>query len=225
VTLKPNGREVSSLASLGGLEDYTAPEEVGGAGAVKIVGTVRVVQGSAFELTKYYDAAKTEVDKKEGSADKPFVTAYVRTKNFLDVKNHPVYSSALEEWTREVKKARNNLVDNGKEKADLITQVYNIVGFFSVFQGVVLTAVTQLASGSPPKCQKVWFPILLTLVATLLAVVALSSKFVALGKSEKDATRFRGNHDVSSHCLPLHMVDDSCECMRFCTYVQLTPYH
>ena len=197
---KPNGREESLGASLGGHEDDTGPKAVGGAGAVKIIGAVRVVQDSALEHTKC-ESAKAEIDKKVGSEGKGFVIEYERIKNFLDVKNHPVYSSALEEWTRELKDARTNLVDKGKEKADLTTQVYNIVGFFSVFQGVVLTAVSQLASGSLPKCQKTWFPILLSLVATLVAVVALFSKFRDLEKLEKSTTEYAGKKSVSSHCL------------------------
>ncbi|KAG0589875.1 hypothetical protein KC19_1G055300, partial [Ceratodon purpureus] len=166
--------------------------------------------GARFGFEKKCAAAKNEVDKIEREASRAAGAAvdaedkttehaeYVRIKNILDVKNNPVYSSAFEEWNRQLKEQRIKLVDKEKEETDVTTQVYNIVGFFSVFQGVVLTAVSQLASGSQPKCGKAWFPIVLSVFATVVALVALYKKYVALKGLEDSSIEFRDLRDEFS---------------------------
>lgn len=110
-----------------------------------------------------------------------FGQPYQEIKSLVWAKHNPVYSVALGEWERKERLFSARVERREKSSADLINQIFNLVGFFSGFQGLVLTAVTQLVSASSCKsqCRKVWFPILLTVVAAFVTVVGVLQKFRA----------------------------------------------
>lgn len=121
------------------------------------------------------------------------VSTWDRVKNVVWIKQNSVYHEALEDWDREIKVKGERLVRREKRSDELTNEIYNVVGFFSVFQGVILTAVSQLAQSSSsssqsgssaigckcsrPLCGKVWFPILLSGLAALAAVIGIGLKF------------------------------------------------
>lgn len=152
---------------------------------------------------------------KIGPSDHPYGVTYQQIRNLVWAKKHPVYSVALEEWERTERLGSSRVDRREKRSADLINQIFNLVGFYSVFQGVVLTAVSQVVSAASPcgsQCGKVWVPILLTLFAAVVTIVGILEKFTDLKSLERsifDERRIQGvscsNHDdpLISHALYL----------------------
>jgi uncharacterized membrane protein len=110
--------------------------------------------------------------------------AFREVRNLLWARNNLVFKVALEEWDRKERLLSARLERREKQKVDLINQIFNLVGFYSVFQGVVLTAVSQLAASSESQCGKVWFPIVLSLVAAVVALIGLWLRFKKLKELE-----------------------------------------
>lgn len=138
--------------------------------------------------------------EKCGPKDHPYGITYQEIKNLVWAKKHPVYSVALEEWDRKERLASSRVDRREKRSADLINQIFNLVGFYSVFQGVVLTAVSQVvsaASSCGSQCGKVWVPILLTLFAAVVTVVGILEKFTNLKSLEKSILEERRLQGVS----------------------------
>lgn len=100
--------------------------------------------------------------------------------NLVWAKKDPVMSVALEEWDRTERLLSARLERREKRRVDLINQIFNLVGFYSVFQGVVLTAVSQLASNLNSQCGKVWSPVVLSVVAAAVTLRGLLLKFTDL---------------------------------------------
>lgn len=75
---------------------------------------------------------------------------YLEIKDKLLIEADLVYKATLEEWDRRETYLGKRVDRREKTSIDLRNQVFNIVGFFSVFQGVVLTAVSQLKSSTGP---------------------------------------------------------------------------
>lgn len=103
---------------------------------------------------------------------------YREVKNLLWIKRNTVYSVALEEWDRKVKLLSDRVDKKEKRGGHLKNEIYQLVGFFSVFQGVVLTAVTQLTQSGDElhNCKRVWSPVLLTALAWVVAIVGVWQK-------------------------------------------------
>ena len=143
--------------------------------------------------------AVAEADAREGGGP-GFVFphgAYTDIKNILAIQNDPVYEVALREWDRREAYLGNRVDRREKASADLVNQLFNIVGFFSVFQGVVLTAVSQLKSDT--SCGIIWFPVILSTVACVVSIVGLRIKFRNL-KELEDSIRDEKSAQKVSPC-------------------------
>ena len=103
---------------------------------------------------------------------------FKRIANLLLIKQNTVYSVALDDWQQTAKLLSERVDRMEKRSGDLKNEIYQLVGFFSVFQGVVLTAVTQLAQSSDEyhNCKKVWSPVILTALAWVVATVGVWQK-------------------------------------------------
>lgn len=81
-----------------------------------------------------------------------------------------------EEWTIA-------LVDKkGKRVNDLYNEIYQLVGFDSVFQGVLLTAVAQ---ANLLNCHNWWAVFFLSLFASLATIGGVFQKFKSIGRLER----------------------------------------
>ena len=134
--------------------------------------------------------------------------ALKRVSNRLWIKQNTVYDEVLQDAERSFNLITQLLERRGKRVEDLTNQVFNLVGFFSVFQGVILTAVTQLSTSATmqlgatqqarPLCGKVWVPAVLSALAAVASVVAVVLKFKHLYtldesiSEEKHYQRVRG---------------------------------
>ena len=126
-------------------------------------------------------------------------------QNLIWIKRNSVYSAALEEWDRKEKLLSSRVDKKEKRSGNLKNEIYQLVGFFSVFQGVVLTAVSQLAQSQDGyhTCKKVWSPVILTALAWVVATVGVWQKLSRIDTLERD----RADEDqarrviCSTHCL------------------------
>ena len=151
-----------------------------------------------------------------GPSDHRYGTTFQQIRNLVWAKKHPVYSVALDEWDRTQRLVSSRVDRREKRSADLINQIFNLVGFYSVFQGVVLTAVSQLVSATSScgsQCGKVWVPILLTLFAAVVTIVGILEKFTNLKSLERsilEERRIQGvsfpNHDDAFISYALHLI-------------------
>jgi hypothetical protein len=130
-----------------------------------------------------------------------FGQPFQEVRSLVWAKNDPVYRVALDEWERKERLFSGRVERREKSSADLINQTFNLVGFFSGFQGLVLTAVSQLAAAQPTKsqCRKVWFPIVLTVAAAIVTIIGIWQKFSVLKDLEKSIKTEKQAHTVRPH--------------------------
>ena len=112
--------------------------------------------------------------------------AYDEVMRLLWIQKDKVCSTALAEWDRKTEKLAVNEDRSKKYVADFKNEIYQLIGFFSAFQGLVLTAVTQLTQTSPNHCGKVWSPVVLSGLAWIVAVVGVGQKFYSIELTEVD---------------------------------------
>ncbi|KAG0620741.1 hypothetical protein M758_4G239700 [Ceratodon purpureus] len=118
------------------------------------------------------------IAQKEGVDDVDGLREYFkRVNNLVWIKENSHYREALEDFKERKKSLGEKLDRREKRVEELTNQIYNVVGFFSVFQGVILTAVTQLTQSTPPLCGKVWFPVVLSGLAAIAAAFGIGLKY------------------------------------------------
>lgn len=103
---------------------------------------------------------------------------YEKIKALLWIKDQrtpPVYREALEEWDKKSKVVASSIERKTKQIESLKNEIYNLVGFYSVFQGVVFTAVAQ-GNEKWLTCYKVAIPITLSLLASLVSFIGIWEK-------------------------------------------------
>ena len=115
--------------------------------------------------------------------------------NLLWIKDNRLHNAALDDWDRRESLFRTRVERKDSRCEGLKNEIYQLVGFFSVFQGVVLTAVTQMTqSDVQTSCKKVWSPVLLIGLAWVSTIVAVWHKLDRIdeiedGRNEEDNTR------------------------------------
>ena len=67
---------------------------------------------------------------------------YNEVKNLLWIEKNEVHKKALEDWERKGQLLTAKVERKKKRSSNLKNEVYQVIGFFSVFQEVVLTAVS-----------------------------------------------------------------------------------
>jgi hypothetical protein len=100
-------------------------------------------------------------------------TCEVQINNLVDMqigggRKKLVALEALKEW-KEAQSGLEGKVERRTKQTDkLIYEIYQLVGLYSVFVGVVFTAALQSQS---VKCQHIWSPVLLCVVAWLIILL------------------------------------------------------
>jgi hypothetical protein len=81
----------------------------------------------------------------------------------------------LDDWEKQFKVARDRIETKTSRANNAKNDLYQWIGFFSVFQGVVLTAVAQSSTFG---CRQSWAPASLSLIASLVTVVSVHFKLI-----------------------------------------------
>jgi hypothetical protein len=113
-------------------------------------------------------------------------------------RNQVVLREALVEWKEQVEAFDAKVEKRTKRTDQLTNEIYQLVGLYSVFVGVVFTAVLQ---SSRVQCQHLWSPIVLCGVAyfVLLVVIIKKSKQINIDRATiQEDEAFRKVNSVSS---------------------------
>jgi hypothetical protein len=80
---------------------------------------------------------------------------------------------ALEEWQSNAEVFGKRVDKKQKEVRNIVNEIYQVVGFYSAFQGLLLTAVAQ---SNLLHCNNLGFPLALSALATFVALVGIGQK-------------------------------------------------
>ena len=168
---------------------------------IDIPGTTRhanwfSIQGKSLE----------ELERDEDGQALSTNSAFGRVRNRLWIKQNTLYNELLQDGEQNVKLLTERVDRREKRLEDLTNQVFNLVGFFSVFQGVILTAVTQLATSvttqlgtqrqARPLCGKVWVPVILSALAAFVTILSVLIKFKHLYALDNSLNQEKYNQTV-----------------------------
>lgn len=149
-----------------------------------------VVDVDKLERDAVFEARERNLEDRvpvEQITDQLLPNSYTEIKTLLWIKSPstcPVYKEALQEWQRKTKLLTSKVERRTKQSESLKSEIYNLVGYFSVFQGVVLTAVSQ-AQTSVLNCSKASVPILLSALASAVCFVGIWQKQQLIHSLEK----------------------------------------
>ncbi|XP_073396148.1 uncharacterized protein [Physcomitrium patens] len=114
----------------------------------------------------------------------------------VEINNDRKLKLSLDEWENNFKKALYRVEVKRERSLNVKNEVYQLIGFYSVFQGVVLGAVAQ---ASTLTCNTAWGPALLSGLASIATVGSVHNKFKdyintkqELKNEEVDANIVRG---------------------------------
>lgn len=119
-------------------------------------------------------SAEVEGDVELNSHPGRLPPSYEEIKTLLWIENSVVHKKALGEWERKSHLLTARVERKRKLGLHQRNEIYNLVGFFSVFQGVLLTAVSQ---SNLLHCNNWWSPFVLSLLASIVTFVGVWQKF------------------------------------------------
>jgi len=91
----------------------------------------------------------------------------------LKAKRTNLLKVALEEWQSSAEMFGKRVDQSQKQVYNTVNEIYQLVGFYSAFQGLLLTAVTQ---SNLLHCNNLGFPLALSVLATFVALVGIGQK-------------------------------------------------
>ncbi|KAH8938533.1 hypothetical protein BDL97_16G088600 [Sphagnum fallax] len=93
----------------------------------------------------------------------------------FNIKQDPKLGYLLDDWEKQFKVARDRIETKTSGTNNAENDLYPWIGLFSVFQGVVLTAVAQSSTFG---CRQSWAPASLSIIASLVTVVSVHFKLI-----------------------------------------------
>jgi len=91
----------------------------------------------------------------------------------LEIDSVPKLKRILTEWEKRFEVSSLRIEKKNTRSINAKNELYQLIGFYSVFQGVVLTAVAQT---SLMQCQQSWIPVSLSLLASIATIVSVYIK-------------------------------------------------
>jgi hypothetical protein len=99
----------------------------------------------------------------------------IKADLLFDIKQDKKLGCLLKDWEKQFKVARDRIETKTSRANNAKNDLYQWIGFFSVFQGVILTAVAQSSTFG---CRQSWAPASLSLIASLVTVVSVHFKLI-----------------------------------------------
>ena len=117
-------------------------------------------------------------DIEKGGEEEEENEALEEIDNILWIKSLPITpqnrcNEALASWEKKDKLFTSRIDRKRKQSSDLQNEVYQLIGFYSVFQGVLLTAVAQ---SNLLHCNNTWTATLLSALASFVTVIGVLLK-------------------------------------------------
>ncbi|KAG0555518.1 hypothetical protein KC19_12G174700 [Ceratodon purpureus] len=113
-----------------------------------------------------------------------------------DTNRHALHSLAEDFWKDEAAEASHRLDASSSSLAVSNNELYQLIGFYSVFQGVLLTASAQ---SNLLRCSHWWIPIILCILATIITCwgVWLKLNEVREFRDRRNKFNVQLNHRIS----------------------------
>jgi hypothetical protein len=106
----------------------------------------------------------------------------------IEIDNDPKLKRVLQEWEK-LSKVESLRVEKVTARAIVFkNELYQLIGFYSVFQGVVLTAVAQT---NLIKCHQSWGPAALSMLASIATLAAVCNKLNSYNKVKRTLKKAR----------------------------------
>ena len=127
--------------------------------------------------------------------------SYQKIRNLLWIESQPVYKAALLEWQKNLEYYSSKVDRKTLRFESLKNEIYNMIGFYSVFQGVLVTASSQ---SSILRCRNVCIPIALSLCASIVTLVAIRQMFARIHILQGSIFKYKIHKAVCSLDACLH---------------------
>lgn len=121
--------------------------------------------------------------------------AEIRGLLWIEQEGNELLARAYREWQRKDELFASRIDKKKKQSASLRNEIYQLIGFYSVFQGVLLTAVAQ---SNMLHCHNWWTAFSLSLFASIVTIAGVIQKFRAVLALEKT---IRNEADARSECI------------------------
>jgi hypothetical protein len=118
-------------------------------------------------------SAKRNDDDEEPVDSEPVNPIEIEADCLVDIDNVPKLKRILTEWEHRFEVSSLRIEKKSTRSINAKNELYQLIGFYSVFQGVVLTAVAQT---SLIQCQQSWGPVSLSLLASIATIVSVYIK-------------------------------------------------
>ncbi|KAH9566719.1 hypothetical protein CY35_04G143800 [Sphagnum magellanicum] len=106
----------------------------------------------------------------------------IEAERLLEIDSVPKLKRILKEWEKRFEVSSLRIEKKSTRSINAKNELYQLIGFYSVFQGVVLTAVAQT---NLIQCQQSWGPVSLSLLASIATIVSVYIKLKDYGDHRK----------------------------------------
>jgi hypothetical protein len=154
----------------------------------KQLNVARKRNGNPSEEEKEKEEEEDEVNPVEEEA-----------RYLLEIEKNEKLKVTLREWEKRYKVARERIEKKSTRASNAKNELYQLIGFYSVFQGVVLTAVAQ---SSTIFCKQSWGPASLSLLASIVTVLSVHFKLNNYSKLKSSLDQEIKDSKVSPHEYP-----------------------
>jgi hypothetical protein len=107
-------------------------------------------------------------------------------QRLYEIKKDKQLTWLLEDWEKQFKASRDSRLQQEAQLKNAKNEVYEWIGFNSVFQGVVITGV---ALSNTLGCRQSWGPTSLSLIASIVTIVTVHFKLLDYDKLKLDVKR------------------------------------
>jgi hypothetical protein len=97
----------------------------------------------------------------------------IEAERLLEIDKEPKLKRILTEWEKRFEVSSLRIEKKNTRSINAKNELYQLIGFYSVFQGVVLTSVAQT---NLIQCQQSWGPVSLSLLASIVTIVSVYIK-------------------------------------------------
>jgi uncharacterized membrane protein YkgB len=107
-------------------------------------------------------------------------------ERLFEIKKNEHLTWLLEDWEKQFKASQDTKLHKEGRLKNAKNDLYQWIGFYSVFQGVVFTAV---ALSNNLGCRQSWAPTSLSLIASIVTIVTVHFKLLEYEKLKRDVER------------------------------------
>lgn len=132
--------------------------------------------------------------------------SYQKIRNSLWIEKQPVYKAALVEWQSNLELYSSKVERKTWRVESLKNGIFNMIGFYSVFQGVLVTASSQ---SSVLHCRNVGLPIALSVCASIVTLFGILQMFSKIHELDSSIFVERIQYKVCSDSM-ISLVQRSC---------------